>query len=120
MIDERDPQLNSTNAFFATILQSCPNLKSFQAISFRLIIALGVMNLDFRGNHFLECIKLDMQYCQYYTFHHEFGKYLRNGNEEIRVDEYDWEKQRKRYTFSVHLAWNTSKTLKLELKGCKL
>lgn len=57
---------------------------------------------------------------QYYTFEHEPGKYWRNVNDEIFLEEVPLEKKRIRYYYNVNLAWNTTKDIKVELAGCAL
>lgn len=80
-----DDSVQDANLVFKFILQSCPNLKCFKLYNFDIgDYSEGAINLDFRENHSLRFVELNMPKCEYYTFHHEFGKYWRDVDDQIR------------------------------------
>lgn len=99
------------NRLLAFILQSCPNLKKFD-LSTRCTTS-SIIILDFRRNIDLHYTKISMHLCQYFAFHHELGKYWRSVNEKI-TEEYIILEQEEEFQYSAHLAWDTTKSIKLE------
>lgn len=61
------------NYLLALLLRSCPNLKRFDLSASEEVYADGAINLDFRENHLLQHIQINMPDCRYYTFYHAFG-----------------------------------------------
>lgn len=59
--------MQKPNLLFSFILRSCPNVKKIE-LNARDINTRGKSNLDFRGNHHLRQISIDMPKCRYYTF----------------------------------------------------
>lgn len=99
------------NRLLAFILQSCPNLKKFD-LSTRCTTS-SIIILDFRRNIDLHYTKISMHLCQYFAFHHELGKYWRSVNEQI-TEKYIILEQEEEFQYSAHLAWDTTKSIKLE------
>jgi hypothetical protein len=80
--------------------------------------ARGYINLDFRRNHHLQHIELDMRQCRYYTFHREFGKIWSDiSNQMKQSKEFSQELDNDSYYF-VNLAWDTTKHTDLQLSVC--
>lgn len=98
--DSDDASMNEFNMIVKFILRSCPNLKNI-VLNADEIYARGEMNLDFRENLFLYHIKLNMPDCRYYTFQHEFGRYWRGADEEIKRDTNLTRKQEKKNYHSL-------------------
>lgn len=107
-----DDSMKKLNLLLSFMLRFCPNLKKIKPLV-HSILARGGMNLDFRGNPLLQDIDIKMLNCQYYAFHHEFGKYWRNIKEEIKRDDFTMN------SFFVNLAWDyANKNIRLQLAGC--
>lgn len=107
------------NLLFNFIFRSCPNLKKVELQAGEFYDVTGRLYFDFRENHLLQHIDLDIPKCQYYTFHHEPRKYWRSRNDQIMQLDLTCEKK-KDLPYHVNLAWDTSKFVKLHLAGCGL
>lgn len=83
VIQDGNDYMQRLNLLLAFILRPCPNLNNIK-LNAKKISSEGKVNMDFRGNPRLQHITLDMPGCQYYTFHHEFGKHWRMIEEEMR------------------------------------
>lgn len=119
IIEEDGQSMKKLDLVLSFVLQSCPYLKKFKLIGAKTN-ARGVLKLDFRENHLLQHINLDMPNCRYYTFYHEFGKFSRNVNEQIMQDHIITQEQEQDLSFIVNLAWDTSMDIDIQLAGCGL
>lgn len=81
------------------------------------IRARDKINFDFRKNHSLRFIRINVPNCRYYNFDHEIGKLWRNVNHEIKQEEFT-EEQEKKLPFFVNLAWDTALDIEIQLAGC--
>lgn len=103
-----------SNQLLAFVVQSSPKLKRFELSASNKFSANGNIYLDFRGNLFLRFVKIDLPNCQYYTFHHQFGKYWKNINDQIMQEGFTRETGGS-FSFCVNLAWNTGGNVELQL-----
>lgn len=109
--------IKKTICLFSFILRSCPKLKKFDLSTTQgRIRARGKINFDFRKNHSLRFIRINVPNCRYYTFDHEFGKLWRNVNHQIKQEEFT-EEQKKKLPFFVNLAWDTALDIEIQLAG---
>lgn len=117
-IPKSDVSVKISNLILSFVLQSCPNLKNLVLNADQCLNPRGI-NLDFRRNRLLQHIQLNMPNCQYYTFHHEFGKYWRDINDEITQEDFA-RSEKKHLLYHVNLAWDASTKINLQLTGCGL
>lgn len=118
VIENNGDAIEKTNLLFRFILHSCLKLKKIK-LEGSSISARGAINLDFRNHHYLQQIALDMPYCRYYTFHHEFGNLWSGIDNQIRRETLQL-KEEEALPYSVNLAWNTTKNIDVQLAGCEL
>lgn len=111
-------ELKDLNLSLDFVLRSCSNLNDIE-FSAEEIRGQGIIDLDFTTNHLLSNIKLEMTGCKYFTFHHEFGKYWKNMNEQITQTDITME-DNEDLPYFVNLAWDHTKYVDLQLTGCEL
>lgn len=81
----------------------------------------GGIDLDFKQNHLLQFIQLDMPECRYYTFDHELGKLWKNLDQEVKQQEITPPGQENRFLYYfVNLAWDITKDIEIQLSKCRL
>lgn len=112
VVSEVDDSMEKLNTILRFMLQSCPNLKTFDFCGLDISFPRGVIDLDFRGNRFLRQIQLNMPRCRYYTFAHKPGKYWSDIDKEIIMQQGDLTLMQGLEEviapYHINLAWDTT------------